>query len=123
MIDVLWNRGEDSVSTQSEVRTRAVLEAESEAHALRSMTRAEIAGYRRRPGPLPQAWPPIQASTLRNSDEQTIVALAAVASMLQQLVDADQRRFDQWGLLVASRFLGRSNLVVALNRFRSEGVW
>ena len=49
LIDVLWNRGEDSVSTQSEVRTRAVLEAESEAHALRSMTREEIAGYRRRP--------------------------------------------------------------------------
>ncbi|MGC8639611.1 MAG: hypothetical protein ACP5XB_07000, partial [Isosphaeraceae bacterium] len=31
--------------------------------------------------------------------------------------------FNNWGILVASRFLGRSTLFTALNRFDSEGVW
>jgi hypothetical protein len=37
--------------------------------------------------------------------------------------DCAHRSFDQWGIVVASRFLGRSSLVIALERFRAEGVW
>jgi hypothetical protein len=39
------------------------------------------------------------------------------------LENAHQRRLDRWGLLTACRYVGRSNLVIALNRFRAEGVW
>jgi hypothetical protein len=39
-------------------------------------------------------------------------------------MDADDRRpFEEWGILAAPRFLGRANLVLALNRFRAEEVW
>jgi hypothetical protein len=35
----------------------------------------------------------------------------------------DPRRLEHWGILVSSRFLGRSSLAVALDRFRTDGVW
>jgi hypothetical protein len=87
------------------------------------MTRSQIAEFRRHPGPLPAGWAPIQASVVRHSDDQTITALAAVTRMIGQLDDGGHQRLDRWGLLTACRFVGRSNLVVALSRFRSEGVW
>jgi hypothetical protein len=37
--------------------------------------------------------------------------------------DHTPRDFDPWGIVVASRFLGRSSLVVAMGRFEAEGVW
>jgi hypothetical protein len=117
------NHGMDSAQSKHETRPRVLLQAEVETHALSCMTRDQIAHYRRRPELLPEGWAPVQPSTLRYSDEQTIAALAAVVKAIGQIGQAGRGRFEQWGVVAAPRFLGRANLTVALNRFGAEGVW
>ncbi len=117
------NRAMGSVPTQCETRHEVVLSAEVRAHALCRMTRDQISSARRKPGSPPEGWPAIQPSLLRNSDDQTIAAVAAVHGTLRRMGQSDPRCLEHWGILVCSRFLGRSSLVVALNRFRSDGVW
>jgi hypothetical protein len=120
--DVIVNRAQGAES-QAATQGATGLEAEAEGHVVCVLTRQEIADFRRRPEPLPEGWPPVQPSVLRQSDDQTITALAAVTRLLPVLESAHQRRLDRWGLLTACRYVGRSNLVIALNRFRAEGVW
>ena len=117
------NRALGSVSTQSETRQEVILSAEVRAHALCRMTRDQISSARRKPGNPPEGWPAVQPSLLRNSDDQTIAAMAAVHATLRRMGQSDPRCLEHWGILVSSRFLGRSGLVVALDRFRSDGVW
>src|SRR5271157_6042553 len=112
-----------SVSTQCETRHEVVFRAEVRAHALCRMTREQVSSARRKPGNPPEGWPAVQPSLLRNSDDQTIVAIAAVHATLRRTDQGDPRDPEHWGILVSSRFLGRSSLVVALDRFRSDGVW
>ncbi|HMF37859.1 MAG TPA: hypothetical protein VKF17_14525 [Isosphaeraceae bacterium] len=112
-----------SVSTQCETRHEVVFRAEVRAHALCRMTREQVSSARRKPGNPPEGWPAVQPSLLRNSDDQTIVAIAAIHATLRRTDQGDPRDPEHWGILVSSRFLGRSSLVVALNRFRSDGVW
>jgi hypothetical protein len=120
--DVIVNRAQGAASRAA---TQGVtgLEAEVEGHVVCALTRPEVADFRRRPDALPEGWPPVQPSVLRQSDDQTITALAAVTRLLPLLGNARHHRFDRWGLLTACRYVGRSNLVIALNRFRAEGVW
>jgi len=120
---VTIDRGTDSARTRPEMRPRVELEAAVHVHALCQMTRDDLSSFRRCPKALPHCWDTIPPSTLRYSDHQTVVSVAAVVEALGKLGDGARRRFDRWGVLAASRFLGRSNLVVALDRFRSEGVW
>ena len=87
------------------------------------MTREQIAGERRRPAPMADGWSPISPALLRQAEDQTVVSLAAVRAALGRLDDRDPARFDGWGILAASRFLGRSGLVQAIAGFQSEGVW
>jgi len=117
------NRAMGSVPTQGDTRLEVVLSAEVRAHALCRMTRDQISSARRKPGNPPEGWPAIQPSLLRNSDDQTIAAVAAVHGTLRRMGHSDPRCLEHWGILVSSRFLGRSSLVVALDRFRSDGVW
>ncbi len=112
-----------SVSTQCETRHQVVLGAEVRAHALCRLTRDHISGARRKLGNPPEGWPAVPPSLLRNSEDQTIAAVAAVHGTLRRMGQSDPRCLENWGILVASRFLGRSSLVVALDRFRSDGVW
>ena len=112
-----------SVSTQLETRQELSLGAEIRAHAFCSMTRNQISAARRKPGNPPAGWPTFQPTILRNADDQTVVALAAVYGTLRQLEYDDPHYLENWGILVASRFLGRSSLVIALQRYRSDGVW
>lgn len=94
-----------------------------EAHGLVRLSRPEIAAFRRRPDPLPAPWSASRPSTLRHSDEQTVAAVAAVRQALENMGCPDPSRFEDWGVVAASRFLGRSNLVLALDRFKVEGPW
>jgi len=103
--------------------TIAPLAAEIEASGLIRLARPEIAAFRRRPDPLPEPWSARRPSTLRNSDEQTVAAVAAVRQILENMGNPDPSRFEGWGVVAASRFLGRSNLVLALDRFKVEGPW
>jgi hypothetical protein len=119
---VIVNRAQGAAS-RSATQAATGFEAEAAGHVLCALTRQEIADFRRRPGPLPEGWAPVQPSVLRQSDDQTITALAALTRLLPVLDNAHHRSLDRWGLLTAGRFVGRSNLVIALNRFRAEGVW
>jgi hypothetical protein len=87
------------------------------------MSAAKLAAYRRSPGPWPDGWGPLSPGSLRHADDQTIAALAAILDTIHALPEQSRASYDSWGILVATRFLGRSQLVVALDRFRSEGVW
>ena len=116
-------RGMKQVLARRETRLGVLLRADIQAHAFCRMTRQQIADERRRPGPMPQGWNPVQPSLLRQADDQTVVSLAAVRGALGRLDDREPARFELWGILAASRFLGRSGLVQAISGFRSEGVW
>lgn len=83
---------------------------------------ADMAALRRRPGPIPDGWTRTPASLLRYSDEQTVVGTAAVFSALQSM-DARPEPCERWGIVAASRYLGRASLASALQSFAVEGVW
>ncbi len=91
-------------------------------HGLFRMPSSDVAGVRRKPGPIPEGWAPAPASLLRNSDEQTIAGLCAVFTAIDRMGLA-RDHFDGWGVVAASRFLGRTNLARALEAFLAEGVW
>ena len=112
----------DSVSLRRAVAPRVLLEAEVVAYGSARLSREEIAVERRRREALADGWNPIGHGTLRNSDDQTV---AAVAGLRAAIVRAERPAadFEGWGVLAAPRFLGRSNLVVVLDRFKAEGVW
>jgi hypothetical protein len=86
------------------------------------LTREEIAVQRRRPAPLADGWPPIGHAILRASDDQTVAAVAALRAAIDS-AGGPASAYDDWGVLAAPRFLGRSNLVGVLDRFTAEGVW
>ncbi len=75
---------------------------------------------RRRPGPVPGQGLP--ATFLKNADEQTVCALAAV---YQAIHDAgmDAAGFGRWGVIAAPYKIGRIALAQALPNFRKEGAW
>jgi hypothetical protein len=75
---------------------------------------------RRRPGPVPS--PSLPATFLKNSDEQTVVALAAVYQAIHDS-DLEATSFGPWGVLAAPHQVGRSAVAQALPSFRAEGAW
>ena len=91
-------------------------------HGLFRMAPRDLAALRRRPGPVPEGWSRVPPSLLRYADEQTVVATAAVFSALGTL-GVPPEGFADWGVVVASRYLGRANLAAALRSFQAEGVW
>ena len=91
-------------------------------HGLFRMSPAEVPALRRRPGPVPEGWAPPAPSLLRNSDEQTIAGLCAVFAAIDGM-RLPRDRYEGWGVVAASRFLGRANLARALQSFLAEGVW
>ena len=73
---------------------------------------------------LPEGWPAVQPSLLRQLGRpDDCRAGRGPCHAPANWVKAIPRCLEHWGILAASRFLGRSSLVVALDRFRSEGVW
>jgi hypothetical protein len=79
-----------------------------------------LPALRQQPGP--PFGEPLPISLLKHADEQTIAALAAVYLAIHNH-GLQETRFSHWGILAAPRFLGRSNLAVALHRFKLEGAW
>ena len=73
-------------------------------------------------GRFPRDGDPIPPSLLRNSDEQTIAGLCAVFTAIESM-RWPRDRYEGWGVVAASRFLGRANLARALQSFLAEGVW
>ncbi len=90
--------------------------------ALYRARQGDMLVLRKKPGPVPEGWGRIPPSLLRYADEQTIVATAAVFSAIQAM-GSHPDQFKDWGVVVASRYLGRANLAVALRSFAADGVW
>jgi hypothetical protein len=109
-------------STTVEPAAEPILAAEVLEYGLFCMSPGDVPALRRRPGAIPDGWGAVAPSLLRYSDEQTIAGTAAVFAAIARAGLA-RGEFEGWGVVAASRFLGRANLVLALRRFLSEGVW
>ena len=72
--------------------------------------------------PVSEGWPRVPPSLLRYADEQTVAGTAAVFAAMEAMAKPPER-FHDWGVVAASRYLGRANLAVALRSFMAEGVW
>jgi hypothetical protein len=85
---------------------------------------AALTTSRRAPGPIPESWRPLSPTLLKTSDDQTVAAVNAVLDAIAtHHPDVSHDAFAEWGIVVASRYLGRAQLAVALRRFAAEGVW
>jgi len=91
-------------------------------HGLFRMSPGDVPALRRRPGPIPYGWGDVPPSLLRYSDEQTIAGTAAVFTAIESM-RVSRDRFEGWGVVAASRYLGRAHLALALRSFVAEGVW
>jgi hypothetical protein len=91
-------------------------------HRLFRMSPGDVPALRRRPGPVPEGWPRVPPSLLRYADEQTVAGTAAVFAAMEAMATPPER-FHDWGVVAASRYLGRANLAIALRSFMAEGVW
>lgn len=102
--------------------TGAILTCEVGGSALLRARPAEIPALRRRPGPVPEGWTRTPPSLLRYADEQTVAGTAAVFAAMAAM-GAEPGDFEGWGVVAASRFVGRAGLAAALRNFRVESVW
>ncbi len=82
---------------------------------------AEAVAALRRPQD-PRTGEPLPAALLKNADDQTVVAVAAVCRAIGDHGLAP-RDFTGWGVVAAPRFLGRAAMGHVLQRFRQEGAW
>ena len=90
------------------------------AHASLRVPAETVAGLRK---PLqPCTGEPLPISLLKNADDQTVAALAAVSAAIRTHGLAG-RDFSAWGVVAAPRFLGRAAMGHVLHRFRQEGAW
>jgi hypothetical protein len=83
---------------------------------------SDVPALRRRPGPVPEGWSRTSPSLLRYSDEQTVAGTAAVFAAIAAMGTGPDA-FEGWGVVAASRYLGRASLAAALRNFKAEGVW
>jgi hypothetical protein len=90
------------------------------AHASLCLSADTLAGMRKPPDP--RTGEPLPASLLKNADDQTVAALAAVAEAIRAHGLAGVE-FRDWAVVAAPRFLGRATMGHVLHRFRQEGAW
>ena len=100
----------------------AKLAGEVISSALYRVRPPDFPALRRRPGPVPEGWTRTPASLLRYSDEQTVAGTAAVFAAIAAMGTSPEE-FEGWGVVAASRYLGRASLAAALRSFKAEGVW
>ncbi len=110
------------MSSSTEQAAGPALAGEVIGHALFRMRPGDVSGLRKKPGPVPEGWVRVPPSLFRYADEQTIAGTAAVFTAIEAM-GASPERFEAWGVVAASRYLGRANLAVALRSFMAEGVW
>ena len=112
----------ERISLTAGLEAGANLAGEVMGHALFRMTPSDVPVLRKKPGPMPEGWGRVPPSLLRYADEQTIAGTAAVFTAME-VMGSHPERFERWGVVAASRYLGRANLAVALRSFMAEGVW
>ena len=88
------------------------------AHGAVRASMNDIAKLRSNPGPY--RGEPFAPTLLRNSDEQTVVGLAAVLQAIERFRLSPSALTD-WGLVAAPRYLGRLCMAQALDNFQRTG--
>ena len=83
-------------------------------------TRDDLPGLRQNPGRVGDEALP--SSFLKHSDDQTVVGIAAVLRAIEGH-GLGGTSFGDWGVVAASRFMGRTALANTLIKFRAEGAW
>src|SRR5262245_4950089 len=81
---------------------------------------AQLARSRKSPGSYQGK--DIPASLLKNADDHTVAALAAVLDLVAEN-GWQERSFRDWGVIAAPVIFGRFGLAQALDCFRKEGAW
>ncbi len=90
------------------------------AHAWVRVPLETLAELRRQPGPGFDA--PLPVGALKQADEQTVAAVAAVAQAAHRY-GLDFASFHAWAVLAAPHFMGRSAVAAGLQRYQNEGAW
>jgi hypothetical protein len=90
------------------------------AHAAVRANPEQLALWRRQPPPL--TGQPLAASLVKHSDDQTLVAIAALHAAISTHAWWG-RSFTDWGVVAASNFFGRGGNAHTIQRFAQEGAW
>jgi hypothetical protein len=82
------------------------------------VTPEQVAGLRKNPGP----WQgdPLPPTALKYSDEQTLTGLVAVLHAMDRY-GLKREDFKGWGILACPRFIGRSGIAPAFEKFKTSG--
>ena len=83
-------------------------------------TAAELPALRQQPGRVGGQTLPV--SFLKHADDQTVAGVTAVLRAIEGSGLAGTS-FHDWGVVAASRFMGRTALAGALLKFQAEGAW
>ena len=62
----------------------------------------------------------LTSSVVKNADEQSLVALVALSEAIAQ---SPMERADEWGVIAAPRFFGRTRCAEMVRKFREQGAW
>ena len=108
----------DLASVVDVVSRRTTFECGVAAHGVVEASRSDLRALREEPGPANA--PAVPPRFLRQADEQTVVGLAAVLRAMGRPALRDQQ-FDEWGVLVAQRFVGRQIGAGVLEKFLRDG--
>ena len=80
----------------------------------------ELAELRSQPG---TRFPPqVTPQFLKNSDDQTITALAGVHEIIRDM-EQQPADFREWGVVSASRYVGRAAFAATLHKYGKDGPW
>ena len=95
-----------------------MLECRVAAHSIAKFKYEDVNALRKHSDTLPGT---LGNSILRHSDEQTLSVLVAVRDAVAQIEQPTD--FSGWGVVVSTRYLGRSAFADALLKFASDGPW
>ena len=90
------------------------------AHAWVRVPLDALPELRRKPGPGFDT--PLPLSTLKQADEQTVAAVAAVAHAAHRY-GLEPASFRAWAVLAAPHYMGRPAMAAAIHRYQGEGAW
>ena len=79
-----------------------------------------ILDFRKNPG-LPAGYDP-PSGFAKNSDDQTVLALAVICQALAS-AQRPAAYYEEWGVIAAPNLFGRSGTYQALLNFRADGAW
>jgi hypothetical protein len=102
------------------MRDGAVLSTFPVAVGVAEVPLAEVAGLRRTVG-VPGG-PPLAPSFLKAAEDQTVVALVALARAARVLGQSSEA-YREWGVVAAPRSLGRLGAAEAIHKYEQGGAW